>query len=350
MNAISDSSESPPDEATVGGSSALEVPLAIPPSPAPCSESKEHLAVPLYVPSRTSSPGSLSVLSLDEWQMLNGTGKHGPTSHLSTWRLKFEKFWVRNLGLFYMLLAQVFGTAMNVTTRFLEVQGNKGKGMDPFQVLFARMGITVVLATAYMTYKKTPYFPFGMPEVRWLLVARGMGGFFGVFGMYYSLQYLPISDATVLTYLARGLTCWACSFLINEPFSRIEKIGTFISLGGVIFIARPTSLISFGSTDSQATHPGAGNSTHTGDASDFDSITPHERIKAVGVAMIGVLGAVAAYTTIRWIGKRAHPLISVNYFATWCTLVSLVMQIAVPSIGFLFPADLKEWALLIFLG
>lgn len=46
------------------------------------------------------------------------------------------------------------------------------------------MGITVLCASAYMWYKKTEYFPFGMREVRPLLIARGLFGFFGVFGMY----------------------------------------------------------------------------------------------------------------------------------------------------------------------
>lgn len=170
---------------------------------------------------------------------------------------------------------------MNVTTRLLEVEGNKGKGLHPFQILFARMSITVFLASLYvkrsatgasrgepgsklklqtlplgmaflqnaivsmkfltakevanftfryMLYMKTPHFPFGLPEVRLLLVARGFGGFFGVFGMYYSLLYLPLSDATVITFLAPGLACWACSFLIEEPFTKIEKIGTLVSL------------------------------------------------------------------------------------------------------------------------
>lgn len=81
-----------------------------------------------------------------------------------------------------MLLAQVFGVLMNVTTRLLEVEGNKGKGLDPFQILFARMGITVVLASLWMWWKKTPDFPLGKKEVRGLLAARGFGGFFGVFG------------------------------------------------------------------------------------------------------------------------------------------------------------------------
>lgn len=88
---------------------------------------------------------------------------------------------------------------MNVTTRLLEMEGNDGKatvskpsdvltfigkGYHPFQILFARMFITVVCASWYMWRKKIEHFPWGMREVRPLLIARGLTGFFGVFGMY----------------------------------------------------------------------------------------------------------------------------------------------------------------------
>lgn len=59
-----------------------------------------------------------------------------------------------------------------------------GEGYHPFHILFARMSITVLCASLYMWYKKTEYFPFGMREVRSLLIARGLFGFFGVLGMY----------------------------------------------------------------------------------------------------------------------------------------------------------------------
>ncbi|GAB7356896.1 hypothetical protein MBLNU459_g7757t1 [Dothideomycetes sp. NU459] len=318
-------------------------------------------------PHRPLSPDTLSNLSVDEFEQLRPRRSRSPRHHRSSsgtrhkflgpagWRNKLHAIWIRNLGLLYMLFAQVFGTLMNVTTRLLEVEGNKGKGLHPFQVLFARMSITVVLACTYMYFKKTPHFPFGMPEVRWLLVARGVGGFFGVFGMYYSLLYLPLADATVITFLAPGLSCWACSILIKEPFTRIEKIGSLISLVGVVFIARPTSLFAF----SAATPPASGNSDAVPitngtvpipDASNYDNVTPAERLSAVGIALVGVCGAVSAYTTIRWIGKRAHPLISVNYFAMWCTIVSIVAQLTLPGVGFLLPADAKEWGYLLFLG
>jgi drug/metabolite transporter (DMT)-like permease len=326
--------------------------------------SNRFLQTPLSGPIRPLSPDTLSNLSAEDYEQIRPRRLSRielvDPSHVrprrSGWRGKLQASWIRNKGLAYMLAAQVFGTLMNVTTRLLEIEGNKGKGLHPVQILFARMIITVVLASAYMWYKKTPHFPFGMPEVRWLLAARGFGGFFGVFGMYYSLLYLPLADATVITFLAPGLACWACSILIKEPFTRAERIGTFISLLGVVLIARPTSFFSHGRNTPPAsgnTDMSLGNGTTSlseSDASNYDNVTPVQRLGAVGIALTGVMGAVTAYTTIRWIGKRAHPLISVNYFATWSTIVSLVLQLTVPGIGFLLPADVKEWSYLIFLG
>nr|POE94330.1 putative transport protein [Quercus suber] len=209
-------------------------------------------------------------------------------------------------------------------------------------------------------FRKTPYFPLGMKEVRWLLAARGFFGFFGVVGMYWSLLYLPLADATVITFLAPALACFACSILLKEPFTRLERIGALVSLVGVVLIARPTSL--FGSGDRASNNvPASGNSDGVADAntsasapgsdaSNYENVTPEERLFAVGIALVGVVGAAIVITIIRWIGKRAHPLISVNYFATWCVFTSLLAQLTVPGVGFLLPADLKDWSLLFALG
>lgn len=172
-----------------------------------------------------------------------------------------------------------------------------------------------------------------------------------------SLQYLPLSDATVITFLAPTVACWACSILIKEPFTRSEQIAGVISFIGVIFIARPTSFIPHSSA-STASPSGSGvdggipsaNATNSTNARGLEHVTSTQRLGAVGVALIGVLGAACAYTTIRWIGQRAHPLISVNYFAAWSALVSAVALAAIPGIGFRLPASLVQWAYLLFLG
>ncbi|KAI9753737.1 MAG: TOR complex subunit lst8 [Chaenotheca gracillima] len=269
-----------------------------------------------------------------------------------TWKESWARFWLRNRGVALVLLAQFFGALMNTTTRLLETTGD---GMDPMQILFARMSITGLLCCIWMWYKKIPDFPFGKREVRALLVARGLTGFFGVFGIYYALLYLPLSEATVLTFLAPIVACWACSYLLKEPFTRKEQIAGLVSLGGVVLIARPFSLLS----QSGDTPPATGNADagavvngtlFSREAHSLDDVTPAQRLGAVGVSLLGVVGAAGAYTTIRWIGKRAHPLLSVNYFATWCTIVSTVALLLVPGVPFKLPGSALEWFYLVFLG
>ena len=50
---------------------------------------------------------------------------------------------------------------------------------DPSQILFARMTGTLVLSGAYQWLAKVEHAPFGPRGVWLLLVARGVGGFFG---------------------------------------------------------------------------------------------------------------------------------------------------------------------------
>lgn len=138
----------------------------------------------------------------------------------------------------------------------------------------------------------------------------------------------------------------------------MEQIAAYVSLFGVVLIARPVSLFAFLSHLNVPGPPVNGdpdvavpaNVTAHRLAAEFDEVTPAQRASAVGVALLGVLGAAGAYTTIRWIGKRAHPLISVNYFATWCTIVSIVMMGTLPGVGFLLPRSLRDWCYLVFLG
>ena len=62
----------------------------------------------------------------------------------STWSGRWEAFWSRNRGLALVMLSQLFGALMNVTTRLLELDGSHGKGMHPFQVRTAGVEEAVV--------------------------------------------------------------------------------------------------------------------------------------------------------------------------------------------------------------
>lgn len=215
------------------------------------------------------------------------------------------------------------------------------------------MSITVLCSFIYMWYTKTPH-PFGIPQVRVLLIVRGASGFFGVSGLYYSLQYLPLSEATVLTFMAPIVSCYACSFLMpNEPFTRTQQLAAIVSLAGVVLIARPGFLFPHQSESGPDDIPGGGdNSTSPANPpeKDYNPVSPEQRVFAIMAGLIGVLGAGIAYTSIRLIGKRAHPLVSVTYFSALTTIISFIALIAVPSVPFRLPGNALEWVLLFGLG
>lgn len=100
--------------------------------------SDDLLNVPAYNGGiRAPSPDTLSNLSVDEWNHLGRSGSPflGRSAKTPrTYRTAILGFWQKNKGLAMVMLAQLFGTLMNVTTRMLEIEGNNGKGLHPFQV------------------------------------------------------------------------------------------------------------------------------------------------------------------------------------------------------------------------
>ncbi|ROT42483.1 hypothetical protein SODALDRAFT_326640 [Sodiomyces alkalinus F11] len=258
-----------------------------------------------------------------------------------------RNIWDQNRGVVLVAVSQLFGALMNLAARVLQVEA----GMHPFQVLFARQSLTMLGAVIYMWWTKTPDFPFGAKEVRWLLLVRGVSGFFGIYCLWSSMRYLPLAEATVITFLAPSIAGIACYVAFREPFTRVEQVGTLVAFVGVVFIARPASLFSGLVPEHEGPDDGGGG-PDTG-----QDITPGQRLQAVGVNLLGVLGAAGAYATIRWIGKRAHALVSVNYFATICTVMCLavltmapVLGIGQPELRFALPQGARQWSLLVFLG
>ncbi|RDW60837.1 hypothetical protein BP6252_12220 [Coleophoma cylindrospora] len=261
-----------------------------------------------------------------------------------TWKSPLWDFWHRNEGIILVILSQAFGALMNVTARLLELEGD---GMRPFQILFARMVLTALCCCGWLWWQKIPL--LGSKEVRGLLVLRGLCGFFGIYGMYYSLQYLPMADAVVITFLAPSVAAYGCYLCLREPFPRSAQLASLVSLLGVVLIARPTSFFTTPTTSIPITLPNNSTTAATESTStDFANPTSAQRLSAIALALLGVLGSAGAFTAIRLIGTRAHPLISVNYFSIWCSIVSTVVLSITHT--FQLPRDVRQWSMLIVLG
>ncbi|KAI9731688.1 MAG: hypothetical protein M1834_004477 [Cirrosporium novae-zelandiae] len=262
-----------------------------------------------------------------------------PPPQLSAW-------WIENKGVVLVLLAELFSALMNTTARLLQTapspsrDGTKREGMHTFQILFARMSVTCLFSTAYLWYRNVPNFLLGAQGVRGLLVFRGTAGFIGIYGFYYSLRYLAVAEATIITFLVPILTSFACALVLYMPFPRAEQLAAIISFMGVIIIAHPISFLK----------PESPTNVFLFDINEPPPVTPSQRVLATFLALVSVFGATAAYTIIRLIGSRAHPLISVNYFSMVTTVISCFSLVSIPSIGFQLPYDGREWFLLTSIG
>ncbi|CAE7119239.1 unnamed protein product [Rhizoctonia solani] len=229
-----------------------------------------------------------------------------------------------NQGLFIIAASQFFFSLMNLSVKFLTAIGEP---VPTLEIVCVRMFITYVCCQVYMFAAGVPDPILGPKGVRKWLVIRGVVGFFGLFGLYYSLHYMSLSDATVLTFLAPTVTAAFGFLFLREAVSWKQIVAGLTSLVGVVLIAKPTSLF------------GGSGKTDTGSGAGGPIVTEAERMVAVGVAMLGVLGASAAYVSLRVIGKRAHPMHTMSYFSLWCVLVSVVAGFATHG-QWVFP---RQW-------
>lgn len=290
--------------------------------------SKEMNDTSLQLPSTTRS---LSPKESNSNEDFNVDGNETTLQRISKDYLK------PNIGLVLLTVSYFFNSAMVVSTKVLENDPDdiaNDRQIKPLQILLVRMVITYIGTLIYMYINKSTIsdVPFGKPEVRKWLVLRGCTGFFGVFGMYYSLMYLTISDAVLITFLAPSLTIFLSWVILRERFTKVEALGSLISLLGVVLIVRPSFL--FGTpelTDSSSQI--------------VESSDPKSRLIATLVGLWGVLGMSCVYIIIRYIGKRAHAIMSVSYFSLITAIVSFIGINTIPSMKFQIPHSKKQWIL-----
>ena len=174
-----------------------------------------------------------------------------------------------------------------------------------------------------------------------------------------SVIYLPLAEATVLTFLSPLLAAYLLSFFAVTPFTRTQRLAGMLSLFGVIVIAKPLSLFERSSDPSASgTEDHSRDTARNDTAVDFSKqasrlhaqVTSSQRAVAIGVALVGVLGAAGAYATLTCIGKRAHSLVSVTYFSACCMVISTIALVVVPGVDFRLPAGTHEWLFTAALG
>jgi drug/metabolite transporter (DMT)-like permease len=239
-------------------------------------------------------------------------------------------FAARNAGMLLIIYSQFFFASMDISVKLLN-------GLEPpvhaLQIIVIRMGITFVCCEVYMTAMGVPDPITGPKGVRMMLFIRSITGFFGLSGMYWSLQYLSVADATILVFLTPLTTAVAGAVFLKEGYSVKQAVAGVFSLLGVVLIGRPAFL--FGSLNAT---PQA-----------LPDAASAQRLAGVGACMVSVLGNTGAYTSIRAIGKRAHPMHVMTFFSLWCTIISSLGMV-VFDIPIVYPTSWMWMLLLLMVG
>ncbi|EIW77920.1 hypothetical protein CONPUDRAFT_128915 [Coniophora puteana RWD-64-598 SS2] len=245
-----------------------------------------------------------------------------------------------NYGMLLIMLSQFFFSFMNLGVKILNTLE---KPVPTMELIIVRMVITFLCCVSYMVLRKVPDPFLGPKGVRLLLVARGLFGFFGLFGVYYSLQYLSLADATTLTFLGPLATAISGRIFLKEAYSKREACAAICSLLGVILIARPPFLFGHSELPGAGAHEGVGGETGAVLA------TTAQRLRAVGASLIGVCLGSLAQCAIRAIGTKAHAMHSMTFFSLWCVIVSSTSMTTL-DIHMMVPQRWEWGAVLVFIG
>ncbi|OWB54953.1 hypothetical protein B5S28_g815 [[Candida] boidinii] len=283
---------------------------------------------------------------------------------------KFKKNYLDpNYGLILTLISQFFNSIMIVCCKFLFMDTDFEKPLHPLHILFVRMVVTYIFCLIYMWYFKIENYPWGPRRYRLYLIGRGLGGFLGVFGQYYALIYLTVSDVTVLTFLSPTVTAIMAWWFLKERYTKIEAIGGIVSFIGVILIARPYFIFGAPIPEKPASSSvveavtegaakvlkaaanamGSSSSSSSNDRS-VETTNPMLRLLGSASALSSVFGTGVAMCCIRKVGFNAHPLISVTYFSFITLLISFFGILLVPGLQFEIPTTYKQWILLSIIG
>jgi len=141
-------------------------------------------------------------------------------------------------GALWMLASALLFVAMSTLVKFL------GQNLNSFQVAFFRAATGLIFILPFMIRAPGNLF---RPKRLHLHLARGIAGACAMMCGFYGFTYLPLADATAITF-ARALFLVPLAMLVLREVVGPRRLGaTLVGFVGVLIILRPT-----GSTDPAA--------------------------------------------------------------------------------------------------
>ena len=190
----------------------------------------------------------------------------------------------KHLGIIYIIFSAFCFSLMNM---FVQLAGDV-----PFiQKSFFRNFVALLCAVFVMIKQGVSWKPQRNENIPFLII-RSVCGTIGIFGNFYALGHLLLADASMLNKMSPFFAVVFSFLFIKEKMTLFQMSAVIISFIGSLFIIKPT----------------------------FANVTLFPAL----AGLIGGMGAGAAYTTVRVLGKRGEkgPYI-VFFFSAFSCLVVL---------------------------
>ncbi|RME09061.1 MAG: DMT family transporter [Bacteroidetes bacterium] len=178
-----------------------------------------------------------------------------------------------------MLWAVFFFALMNVCVKALP-------GIPAMEVVFFRCAVSIVLSFIWL--RKLGVNVWGQRRNRWRLWGRGISGTIALFMFFLTVQKMPLASAVTVQYLSPIFTAIIAMIFLREKIKPVQWLFFAISFAGVVALKG------------------------------FD-----ERISwfYLGIGIAAAVLAGVAYTFVRSMSGREHPLVIVFYFQVVGTLL-----------------------------
>ena len=160
------------------------------------------------------------------------------------------------------------------------------------ELILARAIISLVIT--WINLKKIGISPWGNNKK--LLIIRGFIGTCALFCFFSSLNYLPLSTATVIQYTYPTFTALIAFFILREKLKKRILFSVILGWIGVNLVVKPINV-----SGEQLYIP----------------------LKAVGIALTGAMLTALAYVIVRKLSKTEHPLVIIHYFPLLAVPISI---------------------------
>lgn len=139
---------------------------------------------------------------------------------------------INNKGkaIFFMILASFFFTTMNMF-------GKLASGVTPYQKTFLTNAVATLIVCVIIFKRKALF--FGHKGNRKYLFLRGIMGTISICAFYFSLDYLLLSDATMLNKLSPFFTIIFSFLYLKEKITGKQLIFLLLAFGGSLFVIKP---------------------------------------------------------------------------------------------------------------